>query len=82
MSDRLPVQPRKSRKLSLKFILIGQFAILIVGISGLMAWLSWRSEQEMIANLVRRRYSISETPVMKSIETFMMFDLPETPIEP
>jgi len=51
MSDRLPVQPRKSRKLSLKFILIGQFAILIVGISGLMAWLSWRSEQEMIANL-------------------------------
>jgi len=47
MSDRLPVQPRKSRKLSLKFILIGQFAILIVGISGLMAWLSWRSEQEM-----------------------------------
>jgi len=52
MSDRLPVQPRKSRKLSLKFILIGQFAILIVGISGLMAWLSWRSEQEMIANLV------------------------------
>jgi len=53
MSDRLPVQPRKSRKLSLKFILIGQFAILIVGISGLMAWLSWRSEQEMIANLLK-----------------------------
>ncbi len=52
MSDRIPVQPRKSRKLSLKFILIGQFAILIVGISGLMAWLSWRSEQETIANLV------------------------------
>ena len=53
MSDRLPVvSTRKPRKLSLKFILIGQFAILIVGISGLMAWLSWRSEQETIANLV------------------------------
>ncbi len=52
MSDRLPVQPRKSRKLSLRFILISQFAILIGGMSGLMAWLSWRSEQETIANLV------------------------------
>lgn len=42
----------RSRKLSLKFILISQFVLLIGGISGLMAWLSWRSEQETIANLV------------------------------
>ena len=53
MSDHLlPSNPRKSRKLSLKFILISQFVILIAGISGLVAWLSWRSEQETIANLV------------------------------
>ncbi len=54
MRDRLlsPDIVRKSRKLPLKFILIGQFFVLIVGISGLMAWLSWRSEQETIANLV------------------------------
>jgi PAS domain S-box-containing protein len=52
MSDRKTSNPRKSRKLSLKFILISQFVILIGGISGLMAWLSWRSEQETIANLV------------------------------
>jgi PAS domain S-box-containing protein len=52
MSDRKASNPRKSRKLSLKFILISQFVILIGGISGLMAWLSWRSEQETIANLV------------------------------
>jgi PAS domain S-box-containing protein len=53
MSDRLSSPNlQKSRKLPLKFILIGQFVILIVGISGLMAWLSWRSEQETIANLV------------------------------
>jgi hypothetical protein len=25
---------------------------------------------------------MSETPVIKSIEPFIMFDLPETPIEP
>ncbi len=25
---------------------------------------------------------MSEAPVMKSIELFMIFDLPETPIEP
>jgi len=53
MSDRLSSPNlQKFRKLSLKFILISQFVILIAGISGLMAWLSWRSEQEMIANLV------------------------------
>jgi PAS domain S-box-containing protein len=53
MSDRLlTTNPPKSRKLSLKFILISQFIILIAGISGLMAWLSWRSEQDMTANLV------------------------------
>ena len=51
MSDRL-LPRRKSRKLPLRFILIGQFVILIGSISGLMAWLSWRSEQETIANLV------------------------------
>ena len=53
MSDRLLSQDvlRKPRKLPLKFILIGQFFVLIVGISGLMAWLSWRSEQETIANI-------------------------------
>ncbi|OYQ64647.1 hypothetical protein B9G53_10765 [Pseudanabaena sp. SR411] len=53
MSDRLlTTNARKSRKLPLKFILISQFVILIGGISGLMAWLSWRSEQETIVNLV------------------------------
>ena len=29
-----------------------------------------------------RKSSTSETPVMRSIEPFIMFDLPETPIEP
>ncbi|WP_434688302.1 cache domain-containing protein [Pseudanabaena minima] len=53
MSDRQSSPNlQKSRKLSLKFMLISQFVILIAGISGLMAWLSWRSEQEMITNLV------------------------------
>ncbi|MEE3718198.1 cache domain-containing protein, partial [Tumidithrix elongata RA019] len=46
------IPPSKSRKLPLRFILIGQFCVLIAGISGLTAWLSWRSEQETIANLV------------------------------
>ncbi|PZO40830.1 MAG: hypothetical protein DCF19_11005 [Pseudanabaena frigida] len=54
MSDRLqsPDLPSKPKKLSLQIILVSQFAILIVGISGLMAWLSWQSEQETISNLV------------------------------
>ncbi|WP_055074508.1 cache domain-containing protein [Pseudanabaena sp. 'Roaring Creek'] len=53
MSDRLAFpNPQKPRKLTLKFILIGQFAILIMGMSGLMAWISWHSEQETIDNLV------------------------------
>ncbi len=42
----------KKRNLSLHCLLICQFVILIVGISGVLAWLSWRSEQETIANLV------------------------------
>jgi PAS domain S-box-containing protein len=44
----------KSRKLSLKFILISQFVTLIVGISGLAIWLAWRSEQETVTNLVNQ----------------------------
>ncbi len=54
MGDRLLSQdsPRKPFKIRLQFILIGQFFILVIGISGLMAWLSWRSEQETIGNLV------------------------------
>jgi PAS domain S-box-containing protein len=42
----------KKRNLSLQCLLIYQFVILIAGISGLLVWLSWRSEQETISNLV------------------------------
>lgn len=54
MSDRLPSPDifHKKHKLSLQFLLIGQFVLLIAGISGVMAWLSWRSEQGTITNLV------------------------------
>jgi len=54
MSDRLlfPDIAHKKHRLSLQCMLICQFVILIAGISGVMAWISWRSEQETIANLV------------------------------
>jgi PAS domain S-box-containing protein len=55
MSDRQlqsSAAQTKRRKIPLRHILIGQFAILIVGISGFTTWLSWRSEQETVASLV------------------------------
>ena len=56
MNDRLLPQSLsgKPRKLPLQFILIGQFVTLIIGISGLIAWLSWRSEQQTTSNLVEQ----------------------------
>ena len=53
MDDRLSAKNSQStKKPSLQLILISQFVVLIVGISGVMAWLSWRSEQETIVTLV------------------------------
>ncbi len=56
MNDRLLPQSLsgKPRKLPLQFILIGQFVTLIIGILGLIAWLSWRSEQQTTSNLVEQ----------------------------
>jgi PAS domain S-box-containing protein len=50
MSDRT-VQ-LKFPNLPLRLILISQFVFLILGISGVMTWLLWRSEQDSIASLV------------------------------
>ncbi|OIP74951.1 MAG: hypothetical protein AUK48_08640 [Oscillatoriales cyanobacterium CG2_30_44_21] len=43
---------REPPELSLKMILIGQLLILMGGMSGLTAWLTWQSEQKMTTNLV------------------------------
>ena len=72
MSDRQSSpNPSKSRKLPLKFILIGQFVILIVGISGLMAWLSWQSEQKMIANLVGKLQNEVSDRIKQKLSSYL-----------
>jgi PAS domain S-box-containing protein len=43
---------RKDKSLSLAFLSISQFVLLMVAISGVTAWLSWRSEEQTITSLV------------------------------
>ncbi len=63
--------PRKSLKLPLRFILIGQFALLIVGIAGLMAGLSWRSEQDSIASLVGQLQDEISDRIEQKLRTYL-----------
>jgi PAS domain S-box-containing protein len=74
MSDRQSNHhelPRKSRKMSLSFMLISQFVVLIVSISGITAWLSWRSEQEAIANLVSQLQNEISDRIEQKLTNFL-----------
>lgn len=74
MSDRQSNHhelPKKSRKMPLSFILISQFVVLIVGISGITLWLSWRSEQEAIANLVEQLQNEISDRIEQKLTTFL-----------
>lgn len=73
MSDRqLQLHiPRLSSKLSLRLLLLSQFTILIAGISGLTLWLSWRSEQEAIANLVGQLQNEISDRIEQKLTTYL-----------
>ncbi|MBW4617988.1 MAG: PAS domain S-box protein [Cyanosarcina radialis HA8281-LM2] len=76
MSDRyshsqyhgLPFQPGK---LPLRPILVVPFVLLIAGTAGLTGWLSWRSGQEAIANLVGQHQAEISDRIEEKLATYL-----------
>ncbi|PZU99371.1 MAG: hypothetical protein DCE90_02335 [Pseudanabaena sp.] len=73
MGDRYSLRQilREPPQLSLRVILIGQLLILMGGMSGLTAWLTWQSEQQMTTNLVSQLQSEISDRIKQKLTSYL-----------